>query len=155
IARKHPGIKHATAIAGQSFALSAIGSNFGSMFVNLKDYADRRELGRAMSAEDRKFFVGATADDIISYLRKEFEAKIYDASIAVFGPPPVRGVGRAGGFAFVIEDRGDLGPVELQKQSERLSQLGNDKRVVAAMQRGYEFDSEDLNKLGENMAKLA
>ena len=31
-------------------------------------------------------------------------------SVAVFGPPPVRGVGRAGGFKLMVEDRGDLGP---------------------------------------------
>jgi multidrug efflux pump len=155
ITRKHPGVRHATTIAGQSFALSAIGSNFGSMFVNLKDYADRRDLNRNMSTEDRKQYFGATADDIADYLRMEFEKQIFDASIAVFPPPPVRGVGRAGGFAFVLEDRGDLGPVELQKQSERLSQLGNDKRVVAAIRNGYSFESEDLNKVPENLAQLA
>ena len=32
----------------------------------------------------------------------------------IFGPPPVRGVGRAGGFMVMIEDRGDLGPQALQ-----------------------------------------
>jgi multidrug efflux pump len=32
----------------------------------------------------------------------------------------VRGVGRAGGFAFVVEDRGDLGPVRLQTETEKL-----------------------------------
>ncbi len=33
-----------------------------------------------------------------------------EAQIAVFGPPPVRGVGRAGGFTMMVEDRGDVGP---------------------------------------------
>ena len=32
------------------------------------------------------------------------------ARCAVFGPPPVRGVGRAGGFTIMVEDRGDVGP---------------------------------------------
>src|SRR5207249_1459699 len=41
-ARAHGGVRHATAITGQSFALNAAGSNFGSMFINLKDYAERR-----------------------------------------------------------------------------------------------------------------
>jgi multidrug efflux pump len=36
----------------------------------------------------------------------------------------VRGVGRAGGFAIMIEDRGDLGPAELQKQVEKLTRAG-------------------------------
>ena len=30
--------------------------------------------------------------------------------VVVVGAPPVRGVGRTGGFKFVVEDRGDLGP---------------------------------------------
>src|SRR5262249_19549406 len=37
---------------------------------------------------------------------------------------PVRGVGRAGGFAIMIEDRGDLGPVALQDQVENITRNG-------------------------------
>ncbi len=43
MALKTPGIRHATAIRGQSFVLNAYGSNFGSMFINLKDYDERRD----------------------------------------------------------------------------------------------------------------
>src|SRR4029077_5270419 len=104
---------------------SAIGSNFGSMFVNLRDYATRRELESTMSPEDRQKYVGATGDLMAAYLRKEFDAQVHDANIQVFGPPPVRGVGRAGGFAFVLEDRGDLGFHELQTQTDNLVRNGN------------------------------
>ena len=106
-----PGVRHATAISGQSFALNAYGSNFGSMFVNLKDYADRQ--GPELSGEA-----------IANRLRGAF-AQIHEANVAVFAPPPVRGVGRAGGFAFVLEDRGDLGPAALQEQVENLVRRGN------------------------------
>ena len=34
-------VKHVNAIAGNSFVLSAYGSNFGSMFIILHDFADR------------------------------------------------------------------------------------------------------------------
>jgi multidrug efflux pump len=106
------GIRHVTTIAGQSFALSAYGSNFGSMFVNLKEYRDRRdpELHSAVLAMK---------------LQKAFDDRVYDAMVQVFPPPPVRGVGRAGGFAIMIEDRGDLGPDVLQAQTENLVYLGN------------------------------
>jgi multidrug efflux pump len=107
IALKTPGIRHATAIRGQSFVLNAYGSNFGSMFINLKDYADRREPS-------------LSSDAIAASLREQFEEKISEAQVAVFPPPPVRGAGRAGGFAFMVEDRGDLGSQELQKQTENL-----------------------------------
>jgi multidrug efflux pump len=45
--------------------------------------------------------------------------------VAVFGPPPVRGAGRAGGFTMMVEDRGDQGPKALQEETERLVKAGN------------------------------
>src|SRR5204863_9155413 len=95
IARETPGVRHVTGITGQSFVLNAAGSNFGSMFINLKNYPERRDPSLA-------------SDVIAQSLRDQFAAEIPDAMVAVFGPAPVRGVGRAGGFAVMIEDRGDL-----------------------------------------------
>ncbi|MGH7171413.1 MAG: efflux RND transporter permease subunit, partial [Gemmataceae bacterium] len=112
IASHSPGIRHATTIRGQSFVLQAYGSNFGSVFINLKDYSERRSPELASTA-------------IAARLWQAFEAKVPDAQVAVFGPPPVRGAGRAGGFAFMIEDRGDLGAQELQKQTENLVRRAN------------------------------
>jgi multidrug efflux pump len=102
-----PGVRRVTAISGQSFALNAYGSNFGSMFVNLKYYQDRR------TAE-------LHSNVIAQKLREAYAAQISDADVAVFGPPPMRGVGRAGGFAMIVEDRGDLGGRALQEASKRL-----------------------------------
>ena len=112
IAKETGGVRHVTTIAGQSFVLNAIGSNFGSVFVNLKDYADRRDPS-------------LHSDRIAAVLRRRFATEVSDAMIAVFGPPPVRGAGRAGGFAIMIEDRGSLGPTALQKETEKLVMLGN------------------------------
>jgi multidrug efflux pump len=105
------GILHVSGISGQSFVLSANGSNFGSLFVNLKPYSERRDPSLSSEA-------------IANKLRTEF-AKIPDATIAVFPPPPVRGVGRAGGFALMLEDRGAEGPQVLQEQMESLLRAGN------------------------------
>src|SRR5262249_16148369 len=112
IAARTKGIKHLTTIAGQSFVLNAAGSNFGSCFVNLKDYADRRDPS-------------LSADAIAARIRQQCEKEIPDAIVLVFPPPPVRGVGRAGGFALMIEDRGDFGPQELQAQTENIFRKGN------------------------------
>src|SRR5262249_22742736 len=43
IAAAVPGVKHVTGITGQSFALNAYGSNFGSLFIGLDDYDKRRD----------------------------------------------------------------------------------------------------------------
>jgi hydrophobe/amphiphile efflux-1 (HAE1) family protein len=112
IAIQHPAVKHCSGITGQSFVLNAFGSNFGSMFVNLKDYHLRRDA--SLSSEK-------TAND----LRAAFGRNIKEASVQVFPPPPIRGVGRAGGFMIMIEDRGDLGPHLLQQETERLVALGS------------------------------
>jgi multidrug efflux pump len=112
IAVKTPGVWHATGVTGQSFVLNAFGSNFGSMFVNLNEYSERRD--DALSA-----------DAIANHLRTEF-AKVEEAQVAVFGPPPVRGVGRAGGFTMMVEDRGDVGPKILQQETENLVRAGNE-----------------------------
>jgi multidrug efflux pump len=152
IALRTPGVKHAAGIAGMSFVLSANGSNFGSMFVNLKDYPDRRDPPQQVEeakkllaatpkgaklplekryqleqakellaeAEQHGGQVDLSSDAIADRLRQQLAQEIPEAALAVFGPPPVRGVGRAGGFAFMVEDRGDLGPRALQEQTENL-----------------------------------
>jgi multidrug efflux pump len=112
IAKETKGVRHVTTIAGQSFVLNAIGSNFGSVFINLQDYADRRDPS-------------LHGDQIAARLRARYAAEVSDAMIAVFGPPPVRGAGRAGGFAIMIEDRGSLGLTALQRETEKLVRMGN------------------------------
>ena len=47
------GIKHVTGISGQSFVLNAAGSNFGSLFVNLEAYPDRRDPSLSSDASGR------------------------------------------------------------------------------------------------------
>jgi len=107
IAKETPGVKNVNSVAGNSFTLSAYGSNFGSMFIILKDFADRH---------DPK--MGAEA--IITELRRRFNTEIPEASIQLFAPPAVSGLGRAGGFKVMIEDRGDVGLEMLQAQTDNI-----------------------------------
>jgi multidrug efflux pump subunit AcrB len=131
IALKTPGVRHATSIVGQSFALNATGSNFGSMFINLKPYADRRTPDLAAGAILEKLMAGF--------------GTIPDALILVFPPSPVRGVGRAGGFALVIEDRGDLGPVPLQHQVDDLIFAGMKEPGVGRLFTAYRANVPQLH----------
>jgi multidrug efflux pump len=107
-----PGVRLTSAVAGQSFFLNATGSNFASMFVILHDFKDRKGPDLA-------------SDKIANKIRQRINSEILDASIQVFGPPPIRGVGRAGGFKFMVEDRGENTPTALQKQVENLIDQGN------------------------------
>jgi multidrug efflux pump len=120
IAHHTPGVAHTISVAGQSFVLGAYGSNFGNLFVTLEDFGERH---------DPELY----SDVIAAKLKKEITAKIADAVINVFGPPPVAGLGTSGGFKFMIEDRGDLGLDTLQGQTENLIARANRQPGLAGV----------------------
>jgi len=105
----HSGVKHALEVVGMSFMLNARAANFGSMFLILDDFPDRRAPELYSEA-------------IAAALRKRVAAEIPEAIITVLPAPPIRGVSRTGGFKIMVEDRGDLlGPVRLQEASDGLT----------------------------------
>jgi multidrug efflux pump len=57
---------------------------------------------------------------IIADLRERFAINVPEAVTTVLGPPPVRGVGRAGGFKLMVEDRGSNSLGTLQGQTDNL-----------------------------------
>ncbi|HVW39480.1 MAG TPA: efflux RND transporter permease subunit [Pirellulales bacterium] len=106
IAAKIPGVKHTVAIAGQSILLNANAPNFGAMYVMLDDFHHRVKEG-------------LSGDAIAARLQAALEETVGDGLINVFGAPPVEGLGTAGGFKIVIEDRGDSGPEVLQEVADK------------------------------------
>jgi multidrug efflux pump len=107
IARHTDGIAHAVTISGQSVLLTSNSSNFGSMFVVLDEFANRNKPG-------------LHADEIMTSLRRAFRDEVRDARVDVFSAPPVPGIGMAGGFKLMVEDRGGSDLVNLQRQSDGL-----------------------------------
>src|SRR5262249_32097892 len=52
--------------------------------------------------------------------------EVPDATVAVFGPPPVPGLGTGSGYKLIIEDRGDLGLAELESATNRVIRRANE-----------------------------
>jgi hydrophobe/amphiphile efflux-1 (HAE1) family protein len=115
-----PGVTHVNAVAGNSFVLSAYGSNFGSMFVILDSF-DKRRSDPSLHA-----------DAIAAKLRARLAAGVPGADVQVFGSPAVSGLGRAGGIKMLVEDRGDAGPDALQGQTENLIDKAKQQPGVAS-----------------------
>ncbi len=113
-----PGVLHTTAITGQSFTFNANGSNFGQFFISFKGFEERRKLGRENGMD-----MSSTA--IVARVQEMLDTQVPEAKASLFTPPPVSGLGSASGFKIIIEDRGDLGIVELQKEVERVMAAGN------------------------------
>jgi len=63
-------------------------------------------------------------DRIVANLWRQFGA-VQEAEIVVLVPPSIRGLGQAGGFQIMIEDRGSLGLNELQKGVLEIIRAGN------------------------------
>ena len=131
IAMETPGVKNVNSVAGNSFMLSAYGSNFGSMFIILKNFADRK--GKGLSG-----------DEILATLRKRYSTEVPEALVNVFAPPAVSGLGRAGGFKLMIEDRGDGGLEMLQKQTDNIVEKANKNPKLTGLFTVYKANSPQL-----------
>jgi len=112
IARQLPGVRHTVGIAGQSMLLGANAPNFGSLYIMLQPFAERR--GSELSA-----------DAIAAALRTRCRAEINEALVTIYGAPAIDGLGTAGGFKVMIEDRGNLGLAALQTVTDQIVANGN------------------------------
>jgi hydrophobe/amphiphile efflux-1 (HAE1) family protein len=108
IALKTPGVGHAVNIVGFSGATFTNAPNAGAVFLTLDPW-EKRGHDPAQSA------AGITQE-----LFKRL-APIQDALILVVQPPPVAGIGNAGGFRLMVEDRAGRGPVALQQAAAALA----------------------------------
>ena len=58
-------------------------------------------------------------------MNERVRAEIPEAFVAVFPPPPVAGIGNAGGYRLFIQDRGNAGLEELQTQAFAMMMKAN------------------------------
>jgi multidrug efflux pump len=130
--RKVRPVAHINGIAGNSFVLSAYGSNFGSMFIILKGFEERRG--------DPRLYAARVAKD----LADEYAKKVPQAQVNVFGAPAVSGLGRAGGFRVMVEDRGGVGPDELEKATKAFIDRAAEEPQVNGMFTVYKTNSPQV-----------
>lgn len=149
-ARETEGVAHTIDLPGYSTILSTNISNVGGMFVILKPFEER--------AGNPELTAGAIARRLTAKFREHQEAQI-----AVFGAPPVEGLGSTGGFKLQIEDRRGAGLRELQGTVQNLSEVGRqDPRIaglistfsVSQPQLYVEIDREKLKSQGVSLADV-
>jgi AcrB/AcrD/AcrF family protein len=67
---------------------------------------------------------GLTADAILASINQRL-AKIDGAFVITILPPPINGIGNAGGFKMMLEDRKNLGPAALEAAAQELAAAAN------------------------------
>ena len=108
IANATPGVSDTFAVAGFSFITSTGASDAGAMFVILEPFSKRTGKSELSAAA------------IANRLRQQY-ATIEQGQALVLPPPPVRGMGNAGGFVMEVQDRsGAATAQQLQSATEKL-----------------------------------
>jgi len=100
IARNTPGIAHTFAISGYSNVLQANQSNLGACFMIPAPFEVRTDPSLSSNA-------------LMATLRKKL-SEIKEARVLVLPPPPLRGLGNAGGFKLQVEDLNNAGLEQLE-----------------------------------------
>ncbi|MBI3708861.1 MAG: multidrug efflux RND transporter permease subunit [Proteobacteria bacterium] len=105
------GVAHAVPFAGFDGATFTNAPNAGAIFVPQAPFHERVAKG-------------LTTDRMLADLRRRLGA-IQDAFVIVIPPPPVRGIGNAGGFKMMVQDKRGRGSEALEAATQDLVAAGN------------------------------
>ncbi len=95
-----PGVEHILAFSGLDGATFTNSSSGAAIFSPLQPFEER-------------YAKGLSANAITADLRQRLSV-IQEAFIITIAPPPVRGIGTAGGFKMMLQDKGGRGPKALE-----------------------------------------
>ncbi len=143
------GVRNAVGFSGFSGATFTNASNSAAVFTPLEDFAVRRSKG-------------ITYERLLNEMRGVMGA-IKDAFIVVIPPPPVRGIGNAGGFRMMIQDQGGRGLDVLQEATWALAGAANQASATTSVFTFFEngtpqvyldIDREKAERLGVPVSRL-
>ena len=125
-----PGARNVISIGGFSLLTGLNASNMGAAIVVLDDWSRRNapELHAAAIAE------------LVS-------GRLFGIQEAIafgFTPPPINGLGNAAGFEFILQDRGGLGPQQLQAFADDLAAAGNRHPVLTRVNSSFRANVPQL-----------
>jgi len=130
IAEKAPGVENVLSVAGFSILTNSVSSNSGLGVIVLKPWDERTTPETQLGA-------------LIENLSAQYAA-IPGANILVFPPPPIPGLGNAGGFTMQLEALGGQSPEALTQVLKGLLATANqDPRIAQA----YSTFSADTPRL--------
>jgi hydrophobe/amphiphile efflux-1 (HAE1) family protein len=108
---KTPGVEPTSANVGFDVTTGTVAPNSATIFIGLPSLHG-------------KHIPGVNAATMLAELRKRL-AVVKDAFVLVINPPPVQGLGSAGGFKLMVEDRNNAGPQALANATNTLVAAAN------------------------------
>jgi hydrophobe/amphiphile efflux-1 (HAE1) family protein len=125
-----PGIDHSSPNVGFDVTTSTVAPNAATIFFGLPSLYG-------------KHIPGVNAASVLATMRKRL-AVVKDAFVLVVNPPPVQGLGSAGGFKLMIEDRNNLGSQALANATIALVAAANKDPDFAGVFTLYNASSPSL-----------
>jgi len=138
-----PGVKNYVTISGFSIINGSAASNTGLIIVIFEPWGDRKEPEVHQSG-------------ILAELNKRL-SQFQDGAAFGFPVPSLPGVGTGGGFTFMLQDRGGVGFVELQKVAGEMIEDGNAQTGLAGLNTTFrpnipqlfvDIDREQVMRMG-------
>jgi hydrophobe/amphiphile efflux-1 (HAE1) family protein len=126
-----PGVGHAFSLVGFSAATFTNAPNAGAIFVILDPFEKR--------AGDPKLSAAAVQGALFA----KFSA-IKEAFMVVVAPPPVAGIGNAGGFRMMVEDRAGRGSPALQAAVSAIAGRANQTAGLVQVFSQFETSTPQL-----------
>ncbi len=147
--RKIPGVKSCTTITGFSLLSQVYNTYSGFFFVQLEEWADRKEFAEKAAAITAKANLG-----LFSFSR---------GTAFLFSPPAIPGVGTAGGVTFLLEDRTGRDVAYLAENTQRFLEAAKKRpelgRVMTTLlpsvpQVFVEVDRDKVLSQGVNLGEV-
>src|SRR5216683_4382567 len=113
------GIEHVAPFAGLDATTFTVAPNAGTIFSGLPSLYSHQ-------------IDGVTAATVLNDLRKRLSV-IQDAYVLTIPPPPVQGLGTAGGFKLMLQDRAGLGSDALARAAQTLVAAANKEPSFAGV----------------------
>src|SRR6266498_2451191 len=147
IAHETPGILNTVEFAGFNL-FGGNQPNTAAVFLPFKEFSERKTRDQSLPA-------------ILAKINARVRAEIPEALVIAFPPPPVSGIGNAGGYKLFIQDRGNAGLDELQTQAfammvkanqtpglaNNLTLFGRTYRVTAQADSQFRLSPDDIRLL--------
>jgi HAE1 family hydrophobic/amphiphilic exporter-1 len=130
-----------TAINGFNILSGTATPNSAMAFISLKPWDERKK----------------TVAQIVTEMNTVLTKNITEATVIVFGPPPIQGLGSGAGFTMMLQDKAGKSPLYLAQQTQRLIAIASKRPEIGKIytlfrplvpQKSIQVDKEKVQKMG-------
>jgi HAE1 family hydrophobic/amphiphilic exporter-1 len=130
-----------TSISGFNMLSGTSTPNSAMAFIQLKPWDERHR----------------TAAQIIAEMNGKISKAVTEATVIVFGPPPIQGLGTGAGFTMMLQDKAGKSPLYLAQQTQRFIAIASKRPEIGKIytlfrptvpQKSIQVDKEKVQKMG-------